>query len=191
MTSPSLILRDIAKVYPGTVALDRVSFDVLPGEVHGLIGKNGAGKSTLVGVLAGRVEPSGGSIVIGGRSFKSLSRGRAKREGVAIVPQEPELIAGLTAAENLFLGGLPSRWGLLDRRGLRAAAWRVFAEYEAGIDPDQLAGDLPLSGGGYCSCSVVLVEDAGSSSSTSFPPRLRRYLNLRGIVRRLRSRAGA
>ena len=122
MTSPSLILRDIAKVYPGTVALDRVSFDVLPGEVHGLIGKNGAGKSTLVGVLAGLIEPSGGSIAIGGRSFKSLSRGRARREGVAIVPQEPELIAERTAAENLCLGGLPSRWGVLDRRGLRAAA---------------------------------------------------------------------
>lgn len=190
MTSPSLILRDIAKVYPGTVALDRVSFDVLPGEVHGLIGKNGAGKSTLVGVLAGLIEPSGGSIVIGGRSFKSLSRGRAKREGVAIVPQEPELIAGLTAAENLFLGGLPSRWGVLDRRGLRAAAWRVFAEYEAGIDPDQLAGDLPLSGRQLLlvlrSCVVedarIVVLDEASAPLACDDAR-----NLRRIVRRLRS----
>ena len=190
MTSPSLILRDIAKVYPGTVALDRVSFDVLPGEVHGLIGKNGAGKSTLVGVLAGLIEPSGGSIVIGGRSFKSLSRGRAKREGVAIVPQEPELIAELTAAENLFLGGLPSRWGVLDRRGLRAAAWRVFAEYEAGIDPDQLAGDLPLSGRQLLlvlrSCVVedarIVVLDEASAPLACDDAR-----NLRRIVRRLRS----
>ncbi len=190
MTSPSLILRDIAKVYPGTVALDRVSFDVLPGEVHGLIGKNGAGKSTLVGVLAGLIEPSGGSIVIGGRSFKSLSRGRARREGVAIVPQEPELIAGLTAAENLFLGGLPSRWGLLDRRGMRAAAGRVFAEYEAGIDPDQLAGDLPLSERQLLlvlrSCVVedarIVVLDEASAPLACDDAR-----NLRRIVRRLRS----
>lgn len=190
MTRPSLVLCDIAKVYPGTVALDRVSFDVLPGEVHGLIGKNGAGKSTLVGVLAGLIEPSGGSITIGGRSFKSLSRGRAKREGVAIVPQEPELIAGLTAAENLFLGGLPSRWGVLDRRGLRAAAGRVFAEYEAGIDPDQLAGDLPLSGRQLLlvlrSCVVedarIVVLDEASAPLACDDAR-----NLRRIVRRLRS----
>lgn len=106
------------------------------------------------------------------------------------MPQEPELIAGLTAAENLFLGGLPSRWGVLDRRGLRTAAGRVFAEYEAGIVPDQLAGDLPLSGRQLLlvlrSCVVedarIVVLDEASAPLACDDAR-----NLRRIVRRLRS----
>ena len=103
MDEPVLLLEGVTKVYPGTVALESVHFEALPGEVHGLIGKNGAGKSTLVGILSGLVEPTSGSITMNGRTFSSFSRSRAKREGITIVPQEPEIVLDLSVAENLFL----------------------------------------------------------------------------------------
>ena len=69
----ALLLRGVAKIYPGTVALEDVALDVRYGEVHGLMGKNGAGKSTLVGVLAGLIEPTSGTIAVGGRDYPRLT----------------------------------------------------------------------------------------------------------------------
>ena len=114
----ALRLRGITKIYPGTVALEDVALDVRYGEVHGLMGKNGAGKSTLVGVLAGLIEPTSGTIAVGGRDYPRLTRMQAKREGIAIVTQEPEIILDISVAENLFLGDFPTRSGFVDRRGM-------------------------------------------------------------------------
>jgi ABC-type sugar transport system ATPase subunit len=145
MKVPALSLNGISKIYPGTVALNRVSFEVYPGEVHGLIGKNGAGKSTLVGILAGLIEPTEGTITLGEKVFMTLSRNQAKKEGVAIVPQEPELILDLSVAENLFLGELPSSKGFLDKKTMLSQAEEALSAYGIGISADLLAGDLSLS----------------------------------------------
>jgi ABC-type sugar transport system ATPase subunit len=194
MKAPALSLNGISKIYPGTVALDRVSFEVYHGEVHGLIGKNGAGKSTLVGILAGLIEPTEGTISLGGRLFHSFSRVRAKKEGVAIVPQEPELILDLTVAENLFLGVLPSRKGILDRKTMRAGAEKALSAYGIGISVDLLAGDLSLSERQLLlilkSCGVedapIVVLDESSAPLSG-----RDALILRKIVEDLRSRGKA
>jgi len=110
----ALQLKNITKIYPGTVALQKVNLEVMQGEVHGIIGKNGAGKSTLVGIISGMVAPSSGEMVIKGRNLAHLSRLDAKREKIAIVPQEPQVISDFTVAENLFLGDYPRRGPCVD-----------------------------------------------------------------------------
>ena len=142
---PALNLSKISKVYPGTIALDRVSLEVLPGEVHGLIGKNGAGKSTLVGIISGLIHPTSGQIGIGEKNFSHLTRSQAKQEGIAIVTQEPEVILDISVAENLFLGNHPSPFSLINWRDLYKRAAEIFKTHGLDFAPDYRAGDLSLS----------------------------------------------
>lgn len=102
--SAALSLRGISKAYVGVQALDGVSLDVLPGEVHGLVGENGAGKSTLVGVAAGTVVADGGEVWLGTARLERADPSLARERGLAIVHQEPALMPDLTVAENLVLG---------------------------------------------------------------------------------------
>jgi ribose transport system permease protein/ribose transport system ATP-binding protein len=102
-----LRISDVTMTFPGVKALDAVSFDVLAGEVHGLVGENGAGKSTLMAVASGALTPTEGDVEIDG----TASRGdpdRARDLGLAIVRQEPSLMPELSVAENIFLA-LPQR----------------------------------------------------------------------------------
>ena len=95
---PNVVLHceQIEKIYPGTKALDHVSFDVLRGKVNVLIGENGAGKSTLMKIIAGIEQPSGGKLYMEGQevSFKDTSAARAK--GIGIIHQELSLFPNLT-----------------------------------------------------------------------------------------------
>ncbi len=141
----ALRLLGITKIYPGTVALEDVALDVRYGEVHGLMGKNGAGKSTLVGVLAGLIEPTSGTITVGGREYSRLTRVQAKREGIAIVTQEPEIILDITVAENLFLGDFPTRGGFIDWPGMFERAREMLDRFGLDIGAEFRAGDLSLS----------------------------------------------
>ena len=106
MTSPGprLELRHIDKVFPGVKALQDVSFALLPGEVHSLVGENGAGKSTLINVMIGLYQPDGGEIYLDGEKIIIETPQMALKKGIAIVPQEINLIPELTVAENIFLG---------------------------------------------------------------------------------------
>ena len=98
-----LQIEGVTKIFPGVRALDNVTFSVLAGEVHGLVGENGAGKSTLMAVASGALVPESGRIVIDGAETRGDTEA-ARRLGLAIVRQEPALMPDLTVAENLFLG---------------------------------------------------------------------------------------
>src|SRR5690242_4786403 len=98
---PTLLMRGISKHYAGVAALTDVSFDVLPGEVHALLGENGAGKSTLMNVASGATEPDSGRIEIGGEVVENLTPAVAQALGVAIVHQHPALLPDMTVAENI------------------------------------------------------------------------------------------
>ena len=104
---PILRLEGIVKTFPGVRALDDVSFTVMPGEVHALMGENGAGKSTLMKVLGGIYAPDEGRIFIDEEPTVMTSPLQAKAKGVVFIHQELSLADELTVAENIFLGELP------------------------------------------------------------------------------------
>ena len=119
---PALQLQEIVKTFPGVRALDGVNFDVLPGEVHALLGENGAGKSTLMKVLAGMYQPDSGEIRLRGQPVQMRNPIEAKAQGVVLIHQELSLVPEMSAAENIYLGELPRKsfgrvdWATLSKR---------------------------------------------------------------------------
>ncbi len=107
VNEPILGMRRISKSFPGVKALDAVDFELLPGEVHVLLGENGAGKSTLMKVLTGIHPADSGEIVLAGRPVDIRSINQAQRLGISIVLQELNLIPQLSIAENIVLIGKP------------------------------------------------------------------------------------
>lgn len=140
-----LELRNIAKIYPGTTALSNVNLAVRKGEVHGLIGKNGAGKSTLVGVIAGIVQPTTGEMLLNGKPYASLSRIESRKEKIAIVPQEPQIVLENTVAENLFMPDYIKKHGIIDWKQLQRKAEEIIKRAGLNIKATEKAIDLTIS----------------------------------------------
>lgn len=118
---PVLSVRGLSKRYAAPV-LRGIDLDLWPGEVHALMGANGAGKSTFARILCGLTAADEGALRLDGREFAPSGKAEAEARGVRLVPQEPNLVATLSVGENLFLGALPSRAGLVRREELRQRA---------------------------------------------------------------------
>lgn len=131
--------------FPGVKALTDVSFDVRAGSIHALMGENGAGKSTLLKILSGALAPTAGGVALDGKPRRFLHTADALAAGVAVIYQELHLVPEMTVAENLFLGHLPARLGLVNRRELHAAARRQLELIGEAIDPDTRVGRLSLA----------------------------------------------
>ena len=138
MTEPLLSIEGLTKAYPGVVANDDVSFKILPGEVHALLGENGAGKSTLVKMIYGLVKPDSGQMHLHGTAFAPANPSAARQAGVAMVFQHFSLFDALSVAENIALGmeNPPSPRDLSER--IRS----VSEEYGLPLEPQQTVGDL-------------------------------------------------
>ncbi|MEJ2171029.1 MAG: sugar ABC transporter ATP-binding protein [Desulfobacterales bacterium] len=116
-------MQKVSKAFPGVLALDKVDFSCLPGEVHAVVGENGAGKSTLMKILAGVYRPDGGNILVKGEKILFSSPKHAQNCGISIIYQEFNLIPELTVAENIFLGREPTKRGrLIDSVALKKGA---------------------------------------------------------------------
>ncbi|AOE80826.1 L-arabinose transporter ATP-binding protein [Pseudomonas lurida] len=144
MSGAALRFNGIGKEFPGVKALSQISFEARPREVHALMGENGAGKSTLLKILGGAYLPSSGSLQIGEQTMDFKSAADSIASGVAVIHQELHLVPEMTVAENLFLGHLPTRFGVVNRRQLRKQALACLKGLADEIDPEEKLGRLSL-----------------------------------------------
>ena len=139
-----LQLKNVTKTYPGVVALDDVSLDIIEGEVHALVGENGAGKSTLIKTCTGAIIPDKGTVVIQGKEFASLTPKLSVQNGVGVIYQEFNLVDELSVAENIFLGRAIRNGVIIDRKAMEREAAKIFEQFDIDIDPSRLVGELTV-----------------------------------------------
>jgi L-arabinose transport system ATP-binding protein len=138
----TLEIRGVSKAFPNVQALLDVSIDIQPGEILAFMGENGAGKSTLLKIINGDYHPDTGTMTIDGQRLSFSNPRAAHKTGIRVIYQEPEIIPGVDVAENIWVGELPKRAGLLDRRRLNEQVQRSLAEYGfQDILPVNLLGD--------------------------------------------------
>ncbi len=138
-------MRGISKQFPGVLANDDVSFDLVRGEVHALLGENGAGKSTLMNILYGLYKPDAGEIHIGGTSVSFGSAKDAIASGLGMVHQHFMLIPVMTVAENIVLAAEPKAKGvLLDYDEARRQVADLAKQFGFAIDPDAKVEDISV-----------------------------------------------
>jgi D-xylose transport system ATP-binding protein len=134
---PFLEMKDISKSFPGVRALDGVTFDLIRGEIHALVGENGAGKSTLMKVLGGVYPYSQyeGQILIEGVEQKFGGVRDAEKARIAVIYQELSLVKEMSVAENIFLGREPRRFGVIRWEELYRRAQSLLENVHLSIDP--------------------------------------------------------
>src|SRR6185436_15082361 len=142
---PAVRMEGIAKAFGDCVALRSASLEVLPGEIHALVGENGAGKSTLMRVLGGLIKPDSGSVEVTGSDVTGWSTGEAIAAGIGIVHQHFMLVPTLSVAENLVLGSEPRTRGIvLDHEQAAADVRKLSEETGLVIEPERLISDLSV-----------------------------------------------
>jgi ribose transport system ATP-binding protein len=160
-TAPLLEMHGIVKTFPGVRALGGVDLDVRHGEVHCLLGQNGAGKSTLIKVLAGAHQPDEGLISWRGEPVSLGDPQAAMSLGIATIYQELDLVAGLTVADNIFLGRESSRFGLTRPAVANRAASRLLTRLgHPEIRPTAEVGGLSAAAQQMVSIARALSQDA-------------------------------
>jgi ABC-type sugar transport system ATPase subunit len=142
MSSPAVRFESITKRFPGVQALNDVTVAIAAGSCHALCGENGAGKSTLGKILAGIYQPDAGQLFVHGREAHFATPREALDAGVGMVHQELAFCANLSIAENLCLGALPAKRGIVDRAEMAHRADGMLAEIGASLDVTCPVGDL-------------------------------------------------
>lgn len=140
-----LTLKNITKEFPGVKALDDVTINIERGTIHGLVGENGAGKSTLIKVLAGIYQPNKGEIILDGKPCRFNSPIEARRAGISVVHQEIKLAEPLSVAENMFLGNVQLKNGLVDWKGMRRRAQEIVEDLGMDIDINAQVSSLTVA----------------------------------------------
>lgn len=115
MSEYILEMKEIEKTFPGVKALDKVTFQIKPGEVHALVGENGAGKSTLMKILMGMYSADDGKMILGGKPYRPSKPKEAMDAGISMIHQELNPILDMPVYENIFLGREIKKMGLVDK----------------------------------------------------------------------------
>jgi ribose transport system ATP-binding protein len=156
-----LEMRGIEKRFGGIQALKGVDFDLHAGEVHVLLGENGAGKSTLMNILSGNVGPDAGDVRLNGRQVRFSSPAEAHAAGIAMIPQELDLVPGLDIAANLFLGTERlTAWGSLAHRRMHRAASDLLTKAGVSLDASRPVSSLRMGERQLVAIAKALSADA-------------------------------
>jgi rhamnose transport system ATP-binding protein len=190
---PVIQVQHVSKSFGGVHALQDVQFEVVPGEVHALLGENGAGKSTLIKILTGFHQPDSGAILLDGRPVTFSGTRAAQEHGITAIYQEPSLFPDLDVAENIMVGRQPvRRWGI-HWKDMYAEAGRLLKRLGLPIDPRTKSRDLSVAQQQVVEIARalsinarVLIMDEPTSSLT-----LREVEELFKIVRQLRDEGTA
>ena len=186
-------MEHVTKRYPGVVALDDVTLDILSGELHAICGENGAGKSTLMKILSGVVTQYDGAIYLRNRLVRFRGTRDAEAAGISIIHQELNLVEQLSAAANVFLGReIRNSFGLLKEGEMNAATAALLRELECDIDPQTLAGTLRVGDQQLLEIAkalslktdILIMDEPTSALTESEVERLYR------VIGRLRQRLG-
>src|SRR4051794_18219113 len=145
MTEPLLRMTGIGKRFPGVQALDEVHLEVLPGEIHALLGENGAGKSTLLKILSGAQQPDAGTIELGGKLVTMATPHDAQQLGIVTIYQEFTLAPNLTIAENVFIGREPGNRIFIDWRKMAADTKAITTRLGLDLKPMSIVRNLNVA----------------------------------------------
>ncbi|MFN8439545.1 MAG: sugar ABC transporter ATP-binding protein [Caldilineaceae bacterium] len=179
-----LELQSVSKRYGGALALTEVDFDILPGEVHGLVGENGAGKSTMMKLLAGVFNDYSGEMRLQGQVVRFASPADAQRRGIGMVYQELATFQHLTVAENLFSRQMPTRSGMIDWRSMNRVAQSHLHELGLEIDGSSRMGELSVGSQQlveiarviYSGAQIIILDEPTSALSVPETRRLFEFI---------------
>jgi len=185
---PILEMVGVSKAFGGIHALRDVDFDLVEGEIHGLVGENGAGKSTLMKLIAGVYHGFDGEMRVNGQTVHLRSPRDALAAGIGMVHQELSIVPDLTVAENVFLGAQPTVGGMVDWGRMKREAKTQLASLGLDIDPGARMGSLPvglqqlieLSRVLFSGARIIILDEPTSALS---PPEVARLFD---ALRRLK-----
>ena len=156
----ALRIHGISKSYGPSRALSDVSFDIMQGRVHALIGENGAGKSTLVKIITGVIEADSGQIFVGPNAVRFQTPIEARAAGIAAVYQDPKLFAHLDVAENIFMGAYPTTvTGTVDRKSMYMRAAAALRQLGLDLEPRSLVAGLSVAELQFVEIARALLAD--------------------------------
>ena len=144
MSSTIVRLKDITKFFPGVTALRSMDLELKRGEIHGLIGENGAGKSTLIKVLTGIHVPDRGEIELDGKKAAFKGPMDAKKQGIACVYQELNIVKDLSVTDNLFIGNYVKKGRFLDYGFMNDKCRKIMESMHQEVEPGTLCGELGM-----------------------------------------------
>lgn len=178
---PILQAKKISKQFPGTLALDNAQLELLPGEIHAVMGENGAGKSTLMKILSGVYVADSGDIYLDGQPISPANPREALMLGIGIVHQELSVIPSLTVAENIFPGHLPTNFlGMVNYRQLFDNTRHVLEKMQVHVNPRALVETLSIANQQLVeitkalssNCKVLILDEPTSALTDSESDRL-------------------
>jgi len=156
-----LLTKNIGKSFSGVNVLRNVDFDLIPGEVHALVGENGAGKSTFVKILSGVYAPTSGKILLDSKETEINTPIAAQKKGIALIHQEPQSFSHLSVAENIFMGHMDGKnFSIVKWSSINNKSKEILNSIGLDIDPKKIMEGLSIA-------DQQMIEIAGALSKNS------------------------